>query len=89
MRVIVGAEPPGVFLAEELEARGWSSRDLALRMGGDAAVNELCVDMMIAVHDPNLLVDAETSAQIGRALDVSEEFFLNLDRLYRRSFQAS
>ena len=75
--------PPGVFVAEELEARGWTPRDLALRMGGDPAIDQLTVDMLIHVPDKNMLLDQETANGLGRAFGTSPDLWLNLDRQWR------
>lgn len=77
--------PVGHYIAEELEARGWSDVDLARRMGGDnPAVDLLCVQMLLAVHDPNLILDESTARKLARAFGTSHELFLNLDAYYRR-----
>jgi plasmid maintenance system antidote protein VapI len=39
--------------------------------------------MLIAVHDPNLILDGETAAKLGHAFDVSPEYWTNLDRAWR------
>lgn len=78
-----GVASPGYFISEELKARGWSVRDLAHRMGGDAGENELVVGLLMHVEDRNLLLDAETAAQLGKAFGTSAELWTNLDRSWR------
>lgn len=76
--------PPGDFIAAEMEARGWTSEDVARRMPGDFLVNMCCVDMILNVHDTNLLLDAETAAGLAAAFGVSAQYFLNLDAMWRK-----
>jgi hypothetical protein len=40
---------PAVFILEELEARGWTVSDLAIRMGGDATVNLCALELYLTV----------------------------------------
>lgn len=74
---------PGEYLADELKVRGWSTADLASRMGDDVTLNQCCVDLLMAVRDPNLMIGADVAAKLGRALGTSGEFWINLDRAYR------
>lgn len=41
------------FIDEELKARGWTRRDLANRMGGDPAHNELSLQLL-ELRDPDV-----------------------------------
>ena len=82
-RMPVEVFPPGDFIAEELAARGWTEADLAERMGGDIAINQFCVDFLINVRDRSLILDADTAEGLGRAFDVSPDYFLNLDKAWR------
>lgn len=77
------AWPVGSYIREEIEARRWTTADLAARMGGDPGVDLLCVEMLLAVHDKDLTLDRETAEGMGRAFDVDPEFLLNLDRAWR------
>ena len=75
--------PPGQIISEELAARGWTSADLARRMGGDVGMNRLTIDLLIAVQDRNLALDEQTAFGLAQAFDVSARFFINLDRSWR------
>lgn len=77
---------PSEFLQEELDARGWDNADLAIRMGGDPAINLLASDMyrLVGPNDPRMLLGAEMSAQLSKAFGVSAEFFLNLHAAWAR-----
>ena len=78
---------PGEFIQDELDARGWTTADLARQMGGnigEIAINQLSVEMMIAVKDKNLVMDPAASAGLARGFGTSVEYWENLDRIWRR-----
>lgn len=76
--------PLGVFLQEEMDARGWDEADVAVRMGGDDVVKNLfLVQLTLAVHNPNLILDEKTACGFARAFDVSPAMFLNPDAAWR------
>lgn len=88
----IGAQgfPVGEYLSDELEARGWTTRDCALRMGGDPDVDELTLDFILAVldaPDEHPIRDATMGEGTARGLEIalgtSAETWLNLDRAYR------
>ena len=68
---------PGWHVARELEARGWSQRDLAAVLGRPAqAVNEIV--------NGTKQVTAETAVQLSQAFTgTSPEFWANLESTYR------
>lgn len=73
------------YLAEEMEARGWTSVDVGLRMGADDSSaddlgkNILVVDLLLAVQDDKLVIKPDLYRQLERAFGVSEGFFERLD----------
>jgi len=77
------------FLQEEMDERGWTVRDVAMRMGGitehEIVIDWCTVDLAMHVHDTNLLLDAETAEKLGRAFSVPPEFLVNLDASWRKS----
>ncbi len=77
--------PPGQFLQEELDARGWTIADLAQRMGGDQAVDHFAVELMIECQpfDKELLMGRKMAEGLARALGTSVEYWENLDRAWR------
>lgn len=83
LREIAETFPTGEFIQDELDARGWTTDDLAVRMGGDAAMNKLTVDLLIHVPDKNMILDTETAEGLSRAFGVSAQFFLNIDATWR------
>ncbi len=81
-RLPAEVSPPGFFLQEELDARGWSRSDLHGALGNNP--KECCaVDLVLDVHSKDIILDMETSAAIARAFGVDPDFFFNLDRAWR------
>ncbi len=66
---------PGYFIREELEARGWTQRDLAYVLG----VPEQAVNMILSGKRG---ISADMAKALGGAFDVEPEFFANLQRMY-------
>ena len=83
MRIPAETFSPGEFVREELDARGWTTADLAQRMGGDLGVNQLSVELMITVDDKGLLMARETAEGLSQAFGTSVEYWENLDRAWR------
>jgi HTH-type transcriptional regulator/antitoxin HigA len=70
------AFPPGDFIREELEARGWTQRDLAEILGRP-------VQAVSAIVNGKRVVTPETAVALGAAFDTSPDFWLNLESAYR------
>ena len=67
---------PGVILSEELEARDWTQKDLAEIMGRPPqTINEIIKGTK--------QITPETALELSAALDVSAEFWTNLEANYR------
>lgn len=75
---------PAETIEDELAARGWTTYDLAMRMGGDVGVNQLAVDLLLACRWRGCLVGAEMAEQLHRAFGVSAQFWLNLDAAWQK-----
>ena len=78
MRNRIPAEvfPPGEFLREELETRGWTQADLAELMGRPLrSINEII--------NGKKAITAETAIGLGDAFGTSAEYWMNLESLYR------
>ena len=76
--------PPGEFIREELEARGWTQDDLALRLEWENyEVARLAVAFLVDAPVKGMIMGAPMSADLGRVFGVSPEFFLNLDRSWQ------
>jgi len=72
---MVAVEPPGTIIKFELEARGWSQRDLAFILGQtEQQLNPLLSGKRGITPDMARL--------LGDAFDVSPQFFLNLQSCY-------
>jgi HTH-type transcriptional regulator/antitoxin HigA len=69
------AFPPGDFIREELQARGWTQSDLARVLGRPLqAVNEII--------NGKKRITAETAKALGLALGTGPEVWLNLQNSY-------
>jgi HTH-type transcriptional regulator/antitoxin HigA len=69
------AFPPGDYLAEELEERGWSQADFAAILGRP-------VQFVSEIVSAKKEITRESAAQIGAALGTSAEVWLNLQNTY-------
>jgi HTH-type transcriptional regulator / antitoxin HigA len=73
--------PPGEFVRDELEARGWTQADLAAILNKPLpAVNEIIAGKKA--------ITPETAKALGDAFGVGPEFWLNLESAYRLSLTA-
>jgi HTH-type transcriptional regulator/antitoxin HigA len=70
------AYPPGDFLKEELEARGWTQSTLAEVMGRP-------VQFISEVVSGKKIVTPETACGLAEAFGTSAEFWLNMEVAYR------
>jgi addiction module HigA family antidote len=66
---------PGKYIAEELEARGWSQRDLAFILG----IEETALNKIIRGKTG---ISVEMSKALGKAFDIDTDFFSNLQKAY-------
>jgi len=66
---------PGQFIQEELDARGWSQRDLAFILG----MEETALNKIIKGKTS---ISLEMSGALGKAFGVDEDFFANLQKTY-------
>ncbi len=68
--------PPGDYLREELEARGWTQSDFAKILGRPLqTVNEII--------NGRKRITVESAKEIGLALGTGPEVWLNLENAYR------
>ncbi len=68
--------PPGEFLREELEARGWSQADFAEIIGRDQT-------LVSEIISARRIITPDTARAIGEALNTSAHVWLNLETEYR------
>ena len=74
------AFPPGEYLRDELDERGWTVTQFAEMIGQPVqAVSEIL--------DAKTGITAETAVSISEALGTSAELWLNLETTYRRHQQ--
>ena len=71
------------YIQEELDARGWTMRDLAERLLGNVEENLLMLMLLFCVHEKGLLLGESTARQLGQAFGGSPQFFLNLDQYWQ------
>lgn len=77
-RVPAEVFPPGAFIREELEARGWTQRDLAEILGRPlSAINQI----ILAKRG----ITPKTAQELAAAFGTSAQFWLNLETAYRLS----
>ena len=70
--------PPGEFIRDELEARGWTQTDLAEILGRPLkAVSEILTGKRA--------ITPETATGLGEASGVDPQFWMNLESAYRLS----
>lgn len=74
------------YLADEIEARGWTVEEMAVRMGGDASIN-LCAIELIRLEDPNIFLGQEMAEGIAKAFGTSADLWLRLDKTCRKSME--
>lgn len=84
------AFPVWSYIRDELTARGWTTIDIAYRMGGDTMTNLCCLDLLrdVAPHDTRLTLGADTAAGLANAFGTSAELWLNLDASFRAAVEA-
>jgi len=70
------AFPPGDFIREELEARGWTQRDLAEIIGCP-------VQAISAIVNARKQITPQTAVALAAALGTSASFWLDLQTAYQ------
>ncbi len=68
--------PPGDFIREELEARGWTQDDLAQILGRPQR-------LVSEVVTGKRSITTETAKGLGDAFGTGAQFWMNLDSSYR------
>src|SRR6266567_5792311 len=67
--------PPGMFIKEELDSRGWGQRDLAYILD----CHEQAVNLIVSGKRG---ISPGMAKALGAAFDVSPELFVNLQKAY-------
>lgn len=79
---------PSEFIKEEMEARGWSADELAMRLAaGDKkqfGIERLALDLYFEVgpSERGLRLGEDNARMLAAVFDVSPEYFLNLERAW-------
>jgi HTH-type transcriptional regulator / antitoxin HigA len=68
-------KPPGFYIKQELDTRGWGQRDLAYILD----CHEQAVNLIVSGKRG---ISPDMAKALGAAFDVSAEFFLNLQKTY-------
>ena len=71
------AFPPGEFIRDELEARGWEQRDLA-------AITGLPEHVVSEIVSGARAITLETAQRLGEAFSTGARFWTNMESAYRR-----
>jgi hypothetical protein len=68
------------FLSEEMQARGWNSADVGIRMkmGAGAGLDTLAFEFLLACQDEGLLLDDKMIEGLSRAFGLSQLFFARI-----------
>ncbi len=75
-RIPAEAFPPGEFLKDEIDARGWTQEEFAAIIGRPTTlVNQIALGKRA--------ITPEAAAEIGAALGIDAEYWLNLETTYR------
>lgn len=71
----ISLDPPGSYIKEELEARGWQQRDLGFILG----MGEQQLSRILSGRQS---ITSDLARQLGDAFDVPADFFANLQKQY-------
>jgi len=71
----VSLDPPGSYIKEELEARGWQQRDLSFILG-------MAEQQLSRILSGKQAITPDLARQLGDAFDVPADFFANLQKQY-------
>lgn len=82
MRTAAEVFPPGEFIRDEMEARGWSLDDVHERLGNDP-VRCCSFDLAAYVDDKKLILDQRTADDLAELFGSSSLCWIRLDRMWR------
>jgi HTH-type transcriptional regulator/antitoxin HigA len=77
-RVVAEVFPPGIFIKEELDARGWTQEDLVQILGRSSYAR-----LISEVINAKRSITPETAAALGEAFGTGAEYWLNLQTAYQ------
>ena len=82
------------LIEDELRERGWDL-DIMTTMAGpyesieEWDISRVAWDFFMEVREPYMLLGARGAEELGRAFDVSPQFFLNFHESWRKSVGAA
>lgn len=84
IRLLLQSLHPSWFIQDELDSRGWTLDDLAIKMNGDFGVDRLALDFYFKVGptEPNMRIGKEDAHRIANVFEVHEDFFINLENAW-------
>jgi len=74
---VAQAFPPGDFIKEELEARGWSQQSLAEIMGRQTSV-------VSAIVNGKRAISLDIATELSSAMGTSVDYWMNLEKSYQQ-----
>jgi HTH-type transcriptional regulator/antitoxin HigA len=74
--------PPGEFIRDEMDALGWTLRDVHARLGNDP-VRCCAFDLVAYVDDKNMILDRKTAADLALLFGAGAKYWLEIDRVWR------
>ena len=69
------AFPPGKYIEEELQERGWTEEDLA-------RFTQLSAQLLRGIIHESLSITPETAFRLGGVFETSTDYWLRLDAAY-------
>lgn len=80
----VSVWPLASYLADEMESRGWTCVDVALRMPGGYAENVCMINLLMAVQDSRMIMHEEIFDGLSEAFGISAIYFQKLHSQWLR-----
>jgi len=74
--------PPGEFIRDELDARGWSLMSVHAKLGNDP-VRCCAFDLAAFADDKKLILDGKTVDDLVMLFGGDRDYWINLDRAWR------
>lgn len=82
MRVPAETFPPGEFIRDEMEARGWTLEHVHELLGNDP-VRCCAFDLAAYVDDKKLILDQRTANDLAELFGSSSLYWIRLDQMWR------
>lgn len=76
--------PVGIFILEEMKARGWTTHKVAALMRGPTDVNELAIELTLYAPTKGVLLGEDMGRDLARVFGTSEDYWLNLDKAWQQ-----